>query len=71
MLWLDDITILLANAKLGLVDLVESQMRSKQALAEAWAIVEASGINKAAWTAPVFPEAVLVESYAAMPVTSS
>jgi len=48
LLWLDDITILLANAKLGLVDLVESQMRSKQALAEAWAIVEASGINKAA-----------------------
>ena len=25
----------------------------------------------AIWTAPVFPEAVLVESYAAMPVTSS
>lgn len=48
LLWLDDITILLANAKLGLVDLAESQMRSKQALAEAWAIVEASGINKAA-----------------------
>ena len=48
LLWLDDITILLANAKLGLLDLVESQMRSKQALAETWAIVEASGINKAA-----------------------
>ena len=48
LLGLDDITILLANAKLGLVDLVESQMKSKQALAEAWAVVEASGINKAA-----------------------
>ena len=28
-------------------------------------------LAEAIWTAPVFPEAVLVESYAAMPVTSS